>query len=173
MSRLLALALLAQLAASCDGGPPGAVPPSPSLLANVGSTDPDCRTGEARPTTGAPAEGLWLFEGAGSQHRVAAIVGAPQSVAGQSRVTRRVETLEARAGADTIHHVSDTAAVRLQLVPPFARPAAAYAVGPFVTLAAYEPCLAGFRDPLIRYLRRDGGGRVLTDVMLQRSAAEP
>ena len=80
---------------------------------------------------------------------------------------------EARAGADTIRHASDSAAVRLQLVPPFARPAAAYAVGPVVLLAAYDPCPPGFREPLIRYLRRDQADHVQTDVMLQRSAAAP
>jgi hypothetical protein len=173
VSSLLALAGIAHLAASCSGAPAGADHPSPPAMATLGWTDPDCRAGEARPTTGAPAEGLWLYEDESAEYRVAAIVGPPQSVAGRSQVTRRVETLQARAGADTIRHASDSAAVRLQLVPPFARPAAAYAVGPVVLLAAYEPCPPGFREPLIRYLRRDQAGHVQSDVMLQRSAAAP
>ena len=47
------------------------------------------------------------------------------------------------------------------------------AVGPLVLLASYEPCVPGRRDPLIRYLRHDRAGRVLTDVMLERASAAP
>lgn len=138
-------------------------------MAMLGATDPGCRTGDARPTTGAPAEGLWLYEEGAAEHRVAAIVGPAQSVAGRSQVTRRVETLEARAGADTIRFFSDTASVHLEFIPPFDRPAAVYSIGPLVRLAAYEPC-AGQQQPLIRYLRQDETGRVATDVLLQREA---
>lgn len=60
--------------------------------------------------------------------------------------------------------------MRLELIPPLARPAAVYAVGPLVLLASYEPCGLGIREPLIRYLRLDGKGRVATDVLLQRDA---
>ena len=139
-------------------------------MALLGPTDPDCRTGDAHPTTGAPAEGLWLYEDGAAAHRVAAIVGPAQSVAGRSQVTRRVETLEARAGADTIRFSSDTASVHLEFIPPFARPAAVYSIGPLVQLASYEPCGSGPQQPLIRYLRQDADGRVATDVLLQREA---
>jgi hypothetical protein len=81
-----------------------------------------------------------------------------------------VETLETRPGTDTIRHAADTASVRLELIPPFARPAAVYPVGPLVLLASYEPCGLGRREPLIRYLRQDAGGRVVTDVLLRRDA---
>lgn len=170
MRRLFALAVVAHLAAACNGVPAGTDHPSPPAMAFVGPTDPDCRTGEARPTTGAPAEGLWLYEDAAAEHRVAAIVGPAQSVAGRSQVTRRVETLEARAGADTIRFSSDTASVHLEFIPPFARPAAVYSIGPLVQLASYEPCATGRQQPLIRYLRQDADGRVATDVLLQREA---
>jgi hypothetical protein len=83
---------------------------------------------------------------------------------------RQVETLESRPEADTIRHRSDTASVRLEIIPPLARPAAVYAVGPFVLLASYEPCLPGVHEPLIRYLRQDSQGRVATDVLLRREA---
>jgi hypothetical protein len=64
----------------------------------------------------------------------------------------------------------DTASVHLEFIPPFARPAAVYSIGPRVLLAAYEPCGAGHQRPLIRYLRKDAEGRVATDVMLEREA---
>jgi hypothetical protein len=139
-------------------------------MAALGATDLECLTDDARPTTGAPAEGLWLYEDAAAQYRVAAIVGPAQSAAGLSQVTRRVETLEARAGADTIRFSSDTAAVRLEFIPPFARPAAVYSIGAHVLLASYEPCGSRERRPLIRYVRQDADGRVATDVLLQREA---
>jgi hypothetical protein len=130
-----------------------------------------CDDGDARPATGAPAEGVWLYER--GKHRVAAIVGPAQVVAEEAQVTRRVETAEVRPGADTIRNTSDTAAVRLQFIATAGRPAAAYAVGPDVLLASYEPCALGLREPLIRYLRHDTAGRVATDVMLQRETAAP
>ena len=83
--------------------------------------------------------------------------------------TRTVETIESWPDADTIRHGSDTASLHLEFIPPFARPAAVYSLGPLVRLAAYEPC-GGQQQPLIRYLRQDAAGRVTTDVLLQREA---
>lgn len=168
MTRFLAFAAAVHLATSCDR--PAAIAdrtPTP-VVATLAPADPECLMGDAHPTTGAPAEGLWLYEDAAARHRVAAIVGPAQSAAGRSQVTRRVETLEAIADADTIRFSSDTAAVRLEFIPPFARPAAVYSIGPQVRLASYEPCGGAQRQPLIRYLRQDDEGRVATDVLLQR-----
>lgn len=88
-----------------------------------------------------------------------------------TRAARRVETLEAREGADMLQFASGTPSVRLQLIPPFARPAAAYAAGSFVLLASYEPCTPGLREPLMRYLRQARDGQILTDVILTRVPA--
>jgi hypothetical protein len=98
------------------------------------------------------------------------MVGPARTAAGAAQVVRRVETLESRPETDTIRHASDTASVRLELIPPLARPAAVYPVGPLVLLASYEPCLPGVREPLIRYLRQDTQGGVATDVLLRRDA---
>jgi hypothetical protein len=111
-----------------------------------------------------------VHEDRSTLHRVAALVGPAQVAAGHTQLRRRVETLETRLGSDTVRQVSDTASVRLELVPPFASPAAVYPVGPLVLLASYEPCSPGLREPLIRYLRRDAMGQVVTDVLLQRVA---
>jgi hypothetical protein len=130
----------------------------------------ECNSDSIRPATAAPAEGLWVYEGRSTLHRVAAMVGPAQVTTGHTQLTRRVETLESHRGSDTIRQVSDTASVRLELVPPFASPAAVYPVGPLVLLASYEPCSPGLRVPLIRYLRRDAEGQVVTDVLLHREA---
>jgi hypothetical protein len=132
-------------------------------------TDTTCGDTEARPASGAPAEGVWRYED--GEHLVAAIVGPAQSVAGQAHVTRRVETVEASRAADTLRFASDTAAVRLEFLPPAGQPAAAYPVGPHVVLASYEPCGTVPLEPLIRYLRHDPEGGVATDVMLRREPA--
>lgn len=163
------LAFLGFLATACDpgtGGESRAEPPRATLT----STEPACEHDSVRPATGAPAEGLWAYQDPATSHRVAAIVGPARTSDGAAQLVRRVETLESRPDADTIRHWSDTASVRLELIPPRARPAAVYPVGPLVLLASYEPCLPGLREPLIRYLRQDGQGRVAADVMLQRDA---
>lgn len=166
MSRFLAPSLLALCAfAGCDRGGAGTAEPERT------ATYAACDDAEARPATGAPAEGVWLYDS--GEHRVAAIVGPAQTVAEKAQVTRRVETVEVRPGADTIRNASDAAAVRLQFLAPAGRPAAVYAVGPAVLLASYEPCPPGLREPLIRYLRHDAAGRVATDVILQRESAAP
>jgi hypothetical protein len=162
------VSLLAMLLAAC--APRADREPAADRVAlQLAASDAGCELDSVRPTTGAPAEGLWLYENGTAEHRVAAIIGPPQSVAGQSQVTRRVETLEVRAGADTIRLSSDTVSLRLEFIPPFSRPAAVYSIGPLVRLAAYEPC-GGRQQPLIRYLRQDEAGRVATDVLLQREA---
>ena len=163
------LVFLGLLAGACDprtGGESGAEPPRAPLA----STEPACEHDSVRPAIGAPAEGLWAYQDPATSHRVAAIVGPARTSVGAGQVVRRVETLESGPQADTIRHWSDTASVRLELIPPLARPAAVYPVGRLVLLAAYEPCLPGLREPLIRYLRQDDQGRVATDVMLQRDA---
>jgi len=142
----------------------------PAQFADLVVNPAECRSNSVRPVTGAPAEGLWVWEDGSALHRVAAMVGPTQVAAGQAHLTRRVETLETRPGADTIRHQSDTASVRLELVPPLSRPAAVYRVGPFVLLASYEPCTPGLSQPLIRYLRLDTSGELATDVLLQREA---
>jgi hypothetical protein len=144
--------------------------PRRSVGAELAVGDAGCGYDSVRPATGAPAEGLWVYEDRLTFHRVAAMVGPAQTSPGIAQLTRRVETLESRSGADTIRHTSDTASVRLELVPPFARPAAVYPVSPFVLLASYEPCSPGPREPLVRYLRKDAQGQVATDVLLQREA---
>lgn len=130
----------------------------------------DCDSDSIRPATAAPAEGLWVYEDRSALHRVAVLVGPAQVTTGHTQLTRRVETLESRRGIDTIRQVSETASVRLELVPPFASPAAVYPVGPLVLLASYEPCSPGLREPFIRYLRRDAESQVVTDVLLRREA---
>lgn len=166
-----AAVLLAMLLVACTRRPdsePAADPVAVGLA--TGETGSGCGLDTVRPATGAPAEGLWGFEDPATSHRVAAMIGPARSAAGATRVTRSVETLEVRPGADTIRHASDTASVHLEFIPPVARPAAIYAIGSFVRLASYEPCGAGRQEPLIRYLRLDADGRVATDVLLQREA---
>ncbi len=148
----------------------GREPRSEPLAAQVAMAETGCERDSVRPATGAPGEGIWAYEDPATSRRVAAMVGPARTSAGGALVVRRVETLESAPDADTIRHSSDSASVRLELIPPLARPAAVYPVGPLVLLAAYEPCQLGLREPLIRYLRQDVEGRVATDVMLQRKA---
>ena len=164
-----AAALLVLLTAACAQRPdrdPAAEP----VGVHVAARDTGCELDAVRPSTGAPAEGLWGFDDPAASHRVAAMIGPARGAAGATRVTRTVETLESRPGADTIRSSSDTASVHLEFVPPFARPAAVYAIGPRVLLASYEPCVPGQSRPLIRYLRHDAEGRIATDVLLERQA---
>jgi hypothetical protein len=163
------LTLLVLLVGTCGPGT-GREPGSERLAAQGVSIAAGCERDSVRPATGAPAEGLWAYENPSTSRRVAAMVGPAQASAGAAQVTRRVETLESGPEADTIRHMSDTASVRLEVIPPLARPAAVYAVGPLVVLASYEPCHRGLHEPLIRYLRHDEHGRVATDVLLRRDA---
>lgn len=163
-----ATALAALLLTACNLGA-GREPPAERLAVQVAAADAGCEFDSVRPVTVAPAAGLWGFEDPATSHRVAAMIGPVVSEAGSTRVTRTVETLESRPGTDTIRQGSDTASLHLEFIPPYARPAAVYSIGPLVRLAAYEPC-GGRQQPLIRYLRQDDAGRVTTDVLLQREA---
>ena len=160
--------LLAVLAAGCNLRADRKAP-AESLAVQVATAEAGCEVDSVRPVTVAPAAGLWGYEDPATSHRVAAMIGPVVGEAGAARVTRTVETLETRPGADTIRHGSDTASLHLEFIPPYARPAAVYSIGPLVRLAAYEPC-GGQQKPLIRYLRQDAAGRVTTDVLLQREA---
>jgi hypothetical protein len=138
-----------------------------------------------RPATAAPAEGFWVFEDA-AVGRITAMVGPSRVTAGETRVMRRVETIEARPDGKTIRNATDTAAVRLELLPapPVSldgrlivagskatpNPAAVYAVGPRIVVASYEPCAVSGATPRLRYLRRDADGHPVIDVMLRRTA---
>ena len=142
-----------------------------------------CAADSLHPVTAAPAPGLWVG-GQPAGVRVAAMVGPASAHGDRARITRRVETLELRPGADSIRLTTDTASVTLELLPAYradgaraagtggAEPAAVYAVSPLVMLASYEPCAASGDEPRIRYLRRDVRGGVTTDLMLRRESAE-
>ena len=163
-----ATVLLAMLAAACmprsDHEPAGE-----PVAVHLATVDAGCEFDTVRPVTVAQAAGLWGYEDPATSHRVAAMIGPVVGEAGAARVTRTVETIESWPDADTIRHGSDTASLHLEFIPPFARPAAVYSLGPLVRLAAYEPC-GGQQQPLIRYLRQDAAGQVTTDVLLQREA---
>lgn len=152
---------------------------SNGLLSQV----PRCDTDSLRPSTAAPAEGLWLAEESTQARRVAVMVGPAVAIEGDLRVLRRLETIEVGVSGDTLRSESSGAAVHLELLPArgaetlgvaagdSARPrhsVATYAVGPAVVVGAYEGCAMGITSPRLRYLRRDAKGRVITDVILQR-----
>ena len=158
---------------------------APERAAAFAGTTTACSRDSLHPVAAAPAAGLWVSERSTPTARVAAMVG-PASVADRARITRRVETLELRDGAKAIRLATDTASVRLDLLPPLGarravggvapaehtEPAAVYAITPLVLLASYEPCDASAGEPRIRYLRRDERGGVATDLMLRRESAE-
>jgi hypothetical protein len=169
LCRLRPMALLFLFVAACDLRADRGSPAETVSSVNVAATDPGCSADSVRPSTAAPAEGLWAFSDPAASHRVAARIGPTVGAAGATRVRRTVETLETRPGTDTIRYASDTASVKLEFIPPFDRAAAIYAIGPLVQLAAYEPC-QGHQEPLIRYVRKDATGRVTTDVLLHREA---
>ena len=138
-----------------------------------------CATDSLHPVAAAPASGLWVSERRARMVRVAAMVGSASADANSARITRRVETLELREGAEAIRLATDTASVTLQLLPQFGappataiEPAGVYAITPRVLLASYEPCDASAGEPRIRYLRRDERGGVATDLMLRRESNE-
>ena len=143
---------------------------------------PGCGDDSLRPATAAPAEGLWTFEGV-AIGRVTAMVGPTRVQAGETRVTRRVETIETQPDGRTIRQAADTAAVHLELLPtaedslggdsgsgPTVSPTAVYAVSTRIVLASYEACAGRGPAPRLRYLRRDGDGRPIVDVMLRRTS---
>lgn len=144
---------------------------------------PKCEADSLRPSTAAPAEGLWLAEESTQAGRVAVMVGPASAIEGDLRVLRRLEAIEIGTGGDTLRNETNGVAVHLELVPArsaetlgtaagdtvYAQHAVAtYAVGSTVIVAAYEVCTTGVSSPRLRYLRHDSRGRVVTDVMLQR-----
>lgn len=175
------LAAIALLASGCREGssPPAAAAETSALV--VATTA--CAADSLHPVTAAPAAGLWAG-GSPAGLRVAAMVGPASADGHRARITRRVETLEVREGAEAIRLASETASVALEFLPPYRGgdsraeqgtrpgPAAVYAVSPHVLLASYEPCAASADEPRIRYLRRDARGGVTTDLMLRRESAE-
>jgi hypothetical protein len=161
--------LLFLFVAACDLRADRGSPAETVSSLNVATTDPGCSADSVRPSTAAPAEGLWAFSDHAASHRVAVRIGPTVGTAGATRVRRTVETLETRPGTDALRYATDTASVKLEFIPPFDRAAAVYAIGPLVQLAAYEPC-RGHQEPLIRYVRKDTTGRVTTDVLLHREA---
>ena len=172
---------MALLAAGCreGGSPPAAAAETSALVAATAACAPD----SLHPVSAAPAAGLWSGGEQEGLH-VVAMVGPASADGDRARITRRVETLELRHGADSIRLATDSASVTLALLPPYrgevarageggrAGPAAVYAVSPLVLLASYEPCAASADEPRIRYLRRDARGAVATDLMLRRESAE-
>jgi hypothetical protein len=144
---------------------------------------PECETDSLRPSTAAPAEGLWLAEESSQAMRVAVMVGPARAIEGDLRVLRRLEAIEVGVRGDTLRNEANGATVHLELLPARSvetlgaaggdtvdarHPVATYAVGPAVIVAAYEACAAGVTSPRLRYLRFDSRRRVVTDVMLQR-----
>ena len=182
-AKTLCAALIVALAfAACREGRPVARELAGSLATPVRVT-PGCEGDSLRPSTAAPAEGLGLTARA-SERSVAVRVGPARGVAGDTRVVRRVETVEVVAVGDTLRRVADEATVRLELLPllpgealgdgdgsvPVADlPAAAFVIGTIV-VAAYAPCATSARAPRLRYLRRDVRGRPVMDVLLQRAS---
>ena len=173
------LATLALLLSACrHGETSGAASERPKSFASL----PACAATELRPVAAAPAAGLWSSDPNTTGARVVALLGPVAVEAEHPRLTRRVETLEQRDGAAPIRLASDTASVRLELLPAFGprratavptasvtEPAAIYAITPLVLLASYEPCDASAGEPRIRYLRRDRRGGVAADLMLHRA----
>jgi len=165
----------------CRDRTPAAANAAPA--AAIAPVAPDCGDDSLRPATAAPAQGLWVFESA-STGRVAAMIGPSQVRSGETRLIRRVETIETRLDGKTIRFALDTAVVRLELLPAppdslgrmivgsraAAAPAAVYAVSPRTILASYEPCAATGANPRLRYLRRDADGHTVIDVMLRRTS---
>ena len=148
---------------------------------------PACAPDSVHPVATPPAPGLWVGERSTPPMRVAALVGPASPDEERARITRHVESLEVREGASAIRTASDTASMKLELLPSFeggrarlasagdgasTEAAAVYAITPLVLLASYEPCDGSAGEPRIRYLRRDKRGVVATDLMLRREPAE-
>jgi hypothetical protein len=180
--RVAALTLVAVACRQGDLPPAAATERAAAVAAMVAACAPD----SLRPVAAAPAGGLWIGVRTAPRTRVAALIGPVSTDGDRARITRRVETLEVVAESDSLRLATDTASVKLALLPPFeassasaggrmrsgAEPAAVYAVSPLVLLASYEPCAESAGEPRIRYLRRDQRGAVAIDVMLRRESGE-
>jgi hypothetical protein len=180
---LIALGLGLLALSACAEGRPARRELAGALATSVRVT-PVCDGDALRPSTAAPAEGIWR-DGGPSGGRVAVMVGPAREAAGDLRLTRRIEAVEVGNGGDTLRTRED-ATVSLELLPPLPgegvgdsptatgtpgdQPAAAFVLGSAIVVAAYEPCATSQRAPRLRYLRRDARGRPVIDVMLQRAS---
>lgn len=184
--RLFGTSILMITAVTLAGCRESRPPTSRELTTSLGTTVrvmSACDGDSLRPSTAAPAEGLWVSD-ATAPFSVAVMVSPASSVAGDARLVRRVETVEVLASTDTLRQVASSASVRLELLPLLPGealggdsatatgdiPAAAYVLDGAIVVAAYEPCATSVRGPRLRYLRRDARGRRVTDVMLQRAS---
>jgi len=145
----------------------------------------DCHGGMLRPSAVPPVEGVWGFEDADGGLRIAVMLGPTELRSSSTAVTRSVEAVESRARGGELRSRLDTAVVRLELLPSYGstaaptgrrtpvttQPTAAYAISPYVLIAAYEPCLDA-APPAIRYIRRDEQGHIAIDAMLWRARTE-
>jgi hypothetical protein len=170
------------LAADCTETTPQLDGAAARLIARPPASD-DCRIDMIRPSALPPAEGLWSADGANGVGRVAVMISPAEVRAGSTTIVRGIEALETALQPGVELRIrSDTAVVRLDLLPPYGsshrssidrdtsharQSAAVYAITPQVLVAAYEPCVAS-GAPAIRYLRRDSHGRVIVDAMLRR-----
>ena len=181
-------ATLATAVACRDGSGTKAARAMPALDGAVQDAAAACAGDSLRPTVAAPAPGLWTSEPSGTGQRVAVLIGPPRSDGKTLAVMHQVESVEIDAAGDSLRSRLDDARVHLELLPPpgmptgdatsadtlapFQQPTATYALSARVRVAAYEPCLTSTRGPRVRYLRRDGRGGIITDVMLQRTSQD-
>ncbi len=181
-------ATLAAAVACRDGSREGTARVMPAANGALQDVAPACAGDELRPTVAAPAPGLWTSEQAGRGKRVAVLIGPPRSDGRTLAVMHQVESVEIDLAGDTLRSRLDAARVHLELLPPPGmttsdatsadtlapshQPTATYALSAHVRVAAYEPCLTSTRGPRVRYLRRDGKGGIITDVMLQRTSQD-
>jgi hypothetical protein len=126
---------------------------------------------------------MWTSDSESSGHRISAMIGPADVRTGSTLVTRTIASVEVPRAAPALRPRLDAAVMRVELVPPYGRsverssrrsppgdglePAAVYALTPSVSLASYEAC-PGLGPAAIRYLRRDGHGRIIDDAMLHR-----
>ena len=180
--RIAVIVGLLALSACREGGPVRRE--LAGTLATTVRVTPVCDGDALKPSTAAPAEGIWRDD-TPSRGRVAIMVGPAREAAGDLRLTRRIETVEVGDRGDTLRTRED-ATVQLELLPPLPgeaagggpttvgatgdQPAAAFVLGSAIVVAAYEPCATSQRAPRLRYLRRDSRGRPVIDVMLQRTS---
>ena len=87
-----------------------------SVAAAPAADTSDCAGDALRPSTAAPAEGLWVYAAA-SNGRVAAMIGPARVAAGDARLTRQIETIETLPDGRSIRHAVDTTVVHLEILP--------------------------------------------------------
>lgn len=157
-----------------------------SATAMRAGSEAGCAGGGLRPSALPPEQGMWRDSDAPDGVRVVAMIGPAEVRAGSTAVTRTIETIETIAGAEKAQPIrarADAAVMHLELLPRYrldrtasattqradraAEPAAAYTLTAQITVASYDQC-AGQGSFAVRYLRRDGDGRVAYDAMLHR-----